>query len=127
MLRQQAVKRLGKRAKRGFRGYPVGTVACYGPDASKATKLVASIIFAKDESPAEQRRWFSDNRDVRSDPAIAEAVIAFFEEFAVTSVAMADRIIGCPHEEGVDYEGQICPACPYWAERDRWTGKPIKR
>ena len=32
--------------------------------------------------------------------------------------------LGCPHEEGVDYpEGQICPQCPFWAHRDRWTGE----
>jgi hypothetical protein len=23
---------------------------------------------------------------------------------------MTDRIIGCPHEEGIDYEGATCPA-----------------
>jgi hypothetical protein len=23
---------------------------------------------------------------------------------------MTDRIIGCPHEEGIDYEGASCPA-----------------
>jgi hypothetical protein len=35
------------------------------------------------------------------------------------------RIIGCPHEEGIDYEGATCPACPFWAGRDRWTGKRL--
>jgi hypothetical protein len=34
---------------------------------------------------------------------------------------MTDQIIGCPHEEGIDYEGATCPACPFWAGRDRWT------
>jgi hypothetical protein len=39
---------------------------------------------------------------------------------------LADRIIGCPHEEGVDYpEGQSCPRCPFWAHRDRWSGELI--
>ncbi len=37
-------KRLAKKAKRGFRGYPVGTLACYGPDDRRASKLVAAII-----------------------------------------------------------------------------------
>jgi hypothetical protein len=36
---------------------------------------------------------------------------------------MTDKIIGCPHEEGIDYpDGEQCPVCPYWAGRDRWTG-----
>jgi hypothetical protein len=37
---------------------------------------------------------------------------------------MADRIIGCPHEEGIDYpEGEECPLCPFWKGRDRWSGE----
>jgi hypothetical protein len=39
------------------------------------------------------------------------------------SVAVTDRILGCPHEEGVDYEGRVCPQCPFWAHRNRWTGE----
>jgi hypothetical protein len=45
--------------------------------------------------------------------------------FEVKTVAMTDRIIGCPHEEGIDYEGPVCPHCPFWANRDRWTGEVI--
>ena len=32
-------KRLSKKSKRGFRGYPVGTLSCYGPDDRRASKL----------------------------------------------------------------------------------------
>jgi hypothetical protein len=64
---------LPKKAERGFHGYPIATIAFYGPTDKLATKV-------------------------------------------------ADGIIGCPHEEGVDYpEGKYCPQCPYWAGRDRWT------
>jgi hypothetical protein len=45
----------------------------------------------------------------------------------VKSVVVADRIIGCPHEEGVDYpNGTKCPSCPFWDTRDRWTGAALK-
>ena len=46
MLRDQARKRLTKRAKKGFRGFPVATVAFYGPDDRRASKMVVSIILA---------------------------------------------------------------------------------
>src|SRR4051812_9319014 len=46
-------------------------------------------------------------------------------EKAECLVVMTDRIIGCPHEEGIDYEGTTCPTCPFWAGRDRWTGKRL--
>jgi hypothetical protein len=36
---ERARKRLRKRAKTGLRGYPVATVALYGPDDTRATKL----------------------------------------------------------------------------------------
>ena len=36
---ERARKRLSKKAKKGFRGWPVATVALYGPDDSTATKL----------------------------------------------------------------------------------------
>ena len=126
MLRDRPTKRLAKKAKRGFRGYPVGTVAFYGEDASRATKLAAGVKLAEDEEPI-MRRWFSTGPDVRDDRAIIDAVLAHFQRHGVLTVTMTDRIIGCPHEEGVDYEGPTCPACPYWAGRDRWTGKMIER
>ena len=63
--------------------------------------------------------------DVRDNLEVIEEVIAFFEPFAVRSVVMPESIIGCPHEEGIDYQGSVCPDCPFWANRDRWTGDLI--
>ncbi len=39
MMEGQARKRLGKRAKKGFRGFPLATIAFYGPDGSRATRF----------------------------------------------------------------------------------------
>jgi hypothetical protein len=41
---ERARKRLRKRAKRGLRGYPVATVALYGPNDARATKLTVGIL-----------------------------------------------------------------------------------
>ena len=125
MVRGQAGKRPGKRAKKGFRGFPLATIAFYRPDGSRATKLVVGIIMEGDQEPAELRRWFTGGADIRDDPDTAEEVLAFLDRFGVRSVAMVDRVIGCPHEEGIDYEGPTCPRCPYWAGRDRWTGEML--
>jgi hypothetical protein len=51
-------KRLSKRSKKGFRGWPLATVALYGPDDSTATKLTVGIVPAEDEA-TDLRRWFS--------------------------------------------------------------------
>ena len=72
------------------------------------------------------RRWLSkDQGNIRAENQVAEKVLAFITEAAAISVVMADRIIGCPHEEGIDYQGPTCPFCPFWAGRDRWTGKRL--
>ena len=84
------------------------------------------IIMSEGAEPAFLERWFSESTDVRADPQISEAVVRFLERHGVKSVVMPDRIIGCPHEEGIDYpEGGNCPRCPYWAGRDRFTGKLV--
>jgi hypothetical protein len=54
--------------------------------------------------------------------AIPRQLLSFIEENGVVTVVMADSIMGCPHEEGVDYpRGESCPKCPYWKDRDRFT------
>ena len=121
----QLKKRLVKRDKKGFRGYPVGTIACYGPDDRRATKLVVSIVEHDGAKPSEMRKWYAEDGDVRDTLEIMEETVGFLEQHGARSVVMPDRIIGCPHEEGIDYEGQTCPQCPFWANRDRWTGEVI--
>jgi hypothetical protein len=123
MMKNQSAKTLEKKLKSGFKGYPLATIAFYGPTDKIATKLVVGII-PREQADAEQlRKWFSDG-DIRHRPGIAEDILQFIKENNAVSVAMTDRIIGCPHESGVDYpEGQSCPHCPFWAGRNRWTGE----
>ena len=103
---ERARKRLSKRAKREFRGWPVATVALYGPDDTTATKLTVGIVLGEDAEATDLRRWLSkDQTDIRDDIRVAEEVLAFITEAGAKSVVMTDRIIGCPHEEGIDYEG----------------------
>ena len=73
---ERARKRLSKRAKRGFRGYPLATVALYGPDDRTATKFVVGIVPAEHADATELRRWFSEGADIRNDADIAEEVLA---------------------------------------------------
>jgi len=121
----RAPKQLAKKAKRGFRGYPVATVALDGPDDVTATKIAVGIIPAEGAEASDLGRWVSDGSDIRRDAEVAAEVLQFIETEGVVSVTTVDRIIGCPHEEGIDYEGPTCPACPFWARRDRWTGRRV--
>jgi hypothetical protein len=119
-------KALRKKADRGFAGYPVATVAYYGPNDRVATKVAVGIVLGEDEEPAFLERWFSWGQDLRNDHDLNEKMITFIRGHAVKSVAMLGSIIGCPHQEGVDYpEDSKCPQCPFWANRDRWTGEVV--
>jgi hypothetical protein len=119
-------KALRKKADRGFAGYPVATVAYYGPNDRVATKVAVGIVLVEDEEPAFLERWFSEGHDLRNDHDVNEKIIKFIRGHAVKSVAMLGSIIGCPHQEGVDYpEDSKCPQCPFWANRDRWTGEVV--
>ena len=69
------------------------------------------------------RSWHSDASDVRIDGAINQQIVEFIDYHGAKSVSMVDGIIGCPHQEGVDYQGDWCPACDFWKGRDRFTGK----
>jgi len=122
---ERGPKRLAKKAKRGFRGYPVATVALYGPDDVTATKIAVGIVPAEGAETSDMQRWLSHGSDIRRDVQVAAEVLAFIEAEGALSVTMTDRIIGCPYEEGVDYDGPTCPACPFWAGRDRWTGRRV--
>ena len=118
--------RLEKRAKRGHHGYPLATVAYYGPDASRASKVAVGIVPSEDAKVTELERWSSDISDVRIDPSINDEILRFVQRHQARTVVMSPGIIGCPHEEGTDYpEGEVCPHCPYWAARDRWTGENL--
>ncbi len=117
------IKRLRKKAKRGMRGYPVATIAFYGPDLSHASKVAVGILAYEGAEP-EMRAWLLEEGDVRRDPAIAEAILQHIEEHGALSIAMTESMFGCPHQEGIDYEGEWCPVCEFWRGRDR-SGKLV--
>ena len=117
---------LEKKAKAGFRGYPVATIAFYGADNKIATKVAVGIMMSESEKePAIMKKWFSD-KDIRRDVKILNEIKEFITVRGARSVAITNKILGCPHEEDIDYPlGESCPKCPFWAVRDRFTDELI--
>jgi hypothetical protein len=123
-LKPTALEKLANKRRRSA-GFPIATVAFYGPNDQRASKVAVAIVPHEGAEPAALERWFSD-ADARQDPRLAREIVAFIERHGVRRIAMADRIIGCPHEEGTDYpEGESCPMCPFWQGRDRWTHRIV--
>ena len=123
----QSVELLREQAGQGFRGYPVATVVIYGPDDKHATKAAAGIIGWEGAVADPLKRWYAKEGDIRESAAIGQEILAFIKGHDVRSVVLSDGIMGCPHEEGIDYPvGEVCPECPFWAYHDRRTGEPIQ-
>jgi hypothetical protein len=51
------LKRLRKKAKKGLRGWPLATIAFYGPNLSQATKAAVGIIPSENAEAEEMRAW----------------------------------------------------------------------
>lgn len=107
--------------------YPLATVVPYGPNDKLATKLVVSIFTRPGSGePQAMNKWFCDTGDVRDDSRVTAEVTEFKRKHRVKDTIVADRIFGCPHEEGIDYpEGGVCPECPLWANVDRFSGEAV--
>jgi len=88
-------------------------------------KVTVGIVPTENAEVAELRDWKVDRGDIRTDPGIAREILEFMNKHQVLSVAMTDGIIGCPHQQGIDYEGEWCPVCVFWHGRDRFTGQRI--
>jgi hypothetical protein len=89
-----------------------------------ATKVAVGIV-DKHQDVADLKRWITENSEIRFNEAVNEEVLAFIKRKRAKRVVMTGGIMGCPHEEGIDYpEGEVCPQCPYWANRER-TIQPL--
>ena len=65
------LKRLRKKAKKGLRGWPLATIAFYGPNLSQATKAAVGIIPSENAEADEMRAWHVLHGDIREDVSIA--------------------------------------------------------
>ena len=114
-------------SRRSRANYPLATVSAYGPDNKRATKLVVGVLRRAGQKHANpMRSWSTDAGDVRNDPVIAAELADWLRRQGIKDTLSYGRIIGCPHEEGIDYPmGRACPQCPFWASIDRFTHEPI--
>ena len=93
---------LRRLTRRGDQGHPIATIAFYGPDDRRASKVVLGI-FDHDGAQPRMEKWLSEIADLRKDMPTLQAILNRIIENRVKSVAMLDKVFGCPHEAGIDY------------------------
>jgi Domain of unknown function (DUF1841) len=92
--------------------YPIATIAYYGPDDKHVTKIAVGIIESENAEPI-MERWLGP--DVMTNREVQLQMLGFIEAHGVQEIVITDGVLGCPHEEGIDFpEGQECPYCPFW-------------
>lgn len=53
--------KLRKKSTQGFQGFPMATVAYYGPNDARPTKGTVAIVMSEDSEPEFLERWFRSN------------------------------------------------------------------
>ena len=92
MVEDRFLKRLRKKARKGLRGWPIATIAFYGPNLHQATKTAVGIVPSENAEVEELRAWIVDRGDVRGDSGIAREILEFIEEHQVRSIAISDAV-----------------------------------
>ncbi len=91
-----------------------GSIIYYGPDDTLATKATVGIVDDKNNI-IDFRRFYSEDIDARESCCVNQSIISFLKKYTLRKVLVSDKIVGCPHEEGIDYPyGEKCPLCPFW-------------
>ena len=72
-------KRLSKKSKKSNGRHPIATVALYGPDNKKASKVVVGIIKRNGADVEPMRKWSPENGDVRWQKDIEEEILKFIK------------------------------------------------
>jgi hypothetical protein len=94
------LKRLRKKAKKGLRGWPLATIAFYGPNLSQATKAAVGIIPSENAEAEEIRDWHVLHGDIREDVSISQEIVEFIKIRGALSVVMADGYNWLPSPRG---------------------------
>ena len=86
----KAKKRIAKKAKMGFQGYPEISIAYLGQNKEHADEVVVTFVAEKGAAAMEQR--FPGKADVREDEIIQSAIVKIIERSEVKTVNISEGI-----------------------------------
>ena len=118
MVEDRFLKRLRKKARKGLRGWPIATIAFYGPNLHQATKTAVGIVPSENGEVEELRAWIVDRGDVRGDSGIAREILEFIEEHQVRSIAIRTSKESITRASGVRFAS-------FGNGRDRFAGQRV--
>lgn len=83
-------KRIAKKVKMGFQGYPHIALTYYGKTASLASEVLLTLILEEGASAMEER--LSSKSDAREDEVIQSAIVKMIERSSVKTVSQREGV-----------------------------------
>ncbi|NRA82752.1 MAG: hypothetical protein HRU22_02890 [Gammaproteobacteria bacterium] len=86
----KAKKRIAKKVKIGFKGYPQISIAYFGSSQDSADEVVISFIAEEGQAAMEER--FASKSDARTDEIIQSAIVKIIERSEAKTVLLCEEI-----------------------------------
>ena len=83
-------KRINKRIKRGFHGYPMISIQYFGPTEVLATKV--EVGFIEQENAEPMLETFNSETDIRQDETVQTTIIKIIDRVDAKTVTLDDKV-----------------------------------
>jgi hypothetical protein len=83
-------KRISKRVKRGFHGYPMISIQYFGPSESLATKV--EVGFIEQENAEPMLETFNSESDIRLDETVQTTIIKIIDRVDAKTVTLEEKV-----------------------------------
>jgi len=83
-------KRIAKKVKMGFQGYPMIDISYSGPNDSLATEVLLELVLEEGSEALTER--FSTECDIRQDETIQSTIVKTIERSGALSVTLSEDI-----------------------------------
>ena len=87
---EKSKKRISKKVKMGFQGYPVIGITYSGPNDSLATEVFLELISEEGAEPQSEK--FATESDIREDETIQSAIVKMIERSGAKSVTLSKGV-----------------------------------
>ena len=87
---EKSKKRISKKAKMGFQGYPTIEITYLGPNDSLANEVLLELVSEEGAEP--QTEKFTTASDIREDETIQSAIVKMIERSGAQSVILNEGV-----------------------------------
>lgn len=87
---EKSKKRISKKVKMGFQGYPIIGITYSGPNDGLATEVLLELISEEGAEPQSEK--FATESDIREDETIQSAIVKMIERSGAKTVTLSKGV-----------------------------------